>query len=226
MPMPEPAPVGLLGGTFDPVHLGHLRLAEEAREALGLERVLWTPAGRPPHRHAPREAGGHRLAMVRLAVAGNDAFAVDDAEVRCADPSYTVVSLERLRARVGAAQPLVLLMGADAFLGLPGWHRWRDLFGLAHIAVASRPGYPVAAAAVPAALAAELAARRQPDAGVLARSAAGSIVEFGITPLAVSASDIRARIACGRSVRYLIPDSVLDYIGRHSLYAVGTNGPE
>lgn len=221
----DPRPIGLLGGTFDPVHLGHLRLAEEAREALGLERVVWLPAGQPPHRGRPRESGVHRLAMVRLAVAGNGGFAVDDAEVRSAEPSYTAVSLERLRAEFGPEQPLVLLMGADAFLGLPAWHRWRDLFGLAHVAVASRPGYAIDAGTLPGALAEEFAARRRPDSASLGAAAAGAIVEFAITPLAISASGIRGRVASGRSVRYLIPDSVLDYIGRHSLYAVGSNGP-
>jgi nicotinate-nucleotide adenylyltransferase len=221
----EPRPIGLLGGTFDPVHLGHLRLAEEARESLDLERVVWLPAGQPPHRGRPREPGAHRLAMARLAVAGNGGFAVDDAEIRSAAPSYTAVSLERLRAQFGPERPLVLLMGADAFLGLPAWHRWRDLFGLAHVAVASRPGYAIDAGTLPGALAEEFAARRRPDPAGLGAAAAGAIVEFAITPLAISASDIRDRVASGRSVRYLIPDSVLDYIGRHSLYAVGSNGP-
>lgn len=221
----EPRPIGLLGGTFDPVHLGHLRLAEEARESLDLERVVWLPAGQPPHRGRPREPGAHRLAMARLAVAGNGGFAVDDAEIRSAAPSYTAVSLERLRAQFGSERPLVLLMGADAFLGLPAWHRWRDLFGLAHVAVASRPGYAIDAGTLPGALAEEFAARRRPDPAGLGAAAAGAIVEFAITPLAISASDIRDRVASGRSVRYLIPDSVLDYIGRHSLYAVGSNGP-
>jgi nicotinate-nucleotide adenylyltransferase len=225
MSPPDPRPIGLLGGTFDPVHLGHLRLAEEAREALGLERVVWLPAGQPPHRRPPRVSGAHRLAMVRLAVAGNGGFAVDPAEVRAAAPSYTAVSLERLRAQFGPEQPLVLLMGADAFLGLPAWHRWRDLFALAHVAVASRPGYAIDAGTLPGALAEEFAARRRPDSASLGAAPSGAIVEFAITPLAVSASDIRDRVACARSVRYLIPDSVLDYIGRHSLYAVGSNGP-
>jgi nicotinate-nucleotide adenylyltransferase len=221
----DPRPLGLLGGTFDPVHLGHLRLAEEAREALGLERVVWLPAGQPPHRGPPRVSGAHRLAMVRLAVADNGGFAVDDAEVRAAAPSYTAVSLERLRAESGPERPLVLLMGADAFLGLPAWHRWRELFGLAHVAVASRPGYAIDAGMLPGALAEEFAARRRPDSASLGAAPAGAIVEFAITPLAISASDIRDRVAGARSVRYLIPDSVLDYIGRHSLYAVGSNGP-
>jgi nicotinate-nucleotide adenylyltransferase len=213
------SPIGLLGGTFDPVHLGHLRLAEEAREALGLARLLWLPAGSPPHRKPPRAAAAHRLAMVKLAIAGNEAFSVDDGEVVSAQASYTVVSLERLRVQFGPARPLVVLMGADALLGLPTWHRWREIFGLAHIAVASRPGYSLDAGGLPAALAGEFGTRRASGSGALACAPAGRIVEFGITPLAVSASDIRARIATGRSARYLIPDSVLDYIFRHSLYA-------
>lgn len=137
--MPEPGPLGLFGGTFDPVHLGHLRLAEEAREALGLASVRWIPAGQPPHRGAPRLSGAHRLAMVRLAVAGNPAFQVDGAEVESPGPSYTVTTLERLRRELGPEQPLVLLLGADAFAGLPGWHRWQALLGLAHLVVLHRP---------------------------------------------------------------------------------------
>ena len=138
--MPD-APLGLFGGTFDPVHFGHLRLAEEARETLGLAKVIWIPAGQPPLRDAPGRSAADRLAMVRLAVAGNPGFTIDDGEVVAAGTSYTVNTLERLRAAHGERQPLVLLLGADAFGRLDAWHRWRELFGLAHIAVATRPGH-------------------------------------------------------------------------------------
>ena len=127
--------LGLLGGTFDPIHFGHLRLAEEAREQLGLERVRLIPAGQPPHRGAPGGSADERLAMTQLAAAGNTGFEVDDSEVRLAQPSYTVLSLERLRAELGPQRPLVLILGADAFAGLQRWHRWQELFALAHIAV-------------------------------------------------------------------------------------------
>ena len=153
MTLPEAGPLGVFGGTFDPIHYGHLRLAETAREALGLTRVRLIPAGQPPHRATPGAAGAHRLAMARLAAASNPAFEVDPAEVEAAQASYTILSLERLRAELGPRRPLVLLLGVDAFLGLPGWHRWTALLDLAHIAVAHRPGFPIDAASLPPALA-------------------------------------------------------------------------
>lgn len=210
--------LGIFGGTFDPVHLGHLRLAEEARELLGLARVRWIPAGRPPHRGAPQVGGEDRLAMVRLAVEGNPAFEVDAAEVLAPAPSYTVPTLERLRAELGASRPLILLVGADAFAGLPGWHRWRELFDLAHLAVSHRPGFPVDAASLPAELAGEFARRRVADAGGLAAAPAGGIVTFAMTQLAISATQIRQLLAEGRSPRYLLPHRVLDYIQTRHLY--------
>lgn len=211
-----PEPIGIFGGTFDPVHFAHLRLAEEAVDHLGLGSVRWIPAGQPPHRGTPQVTAGQRLEMVRLATADNPAFRVDAAEVEAARPSYTVPTLERLRAELGAEQPLVLLVGADAFAGLPGWHRWQDIFALAHLAVSHRPGFPVEPASLPPALAAEFAARRC-DAGGLVR-AAGGIVTFAMTQLAISATQIRQLLANRRSPRYLLPAAVLDYIDRHLLY--------
>ena len=215
--MPEASPLGLLGGTFDPVHHGHLRLAEEAREALDLAEVRWLPAGRPPHREAPRVSAAHRLEMVRRAVADNPAFTVDDAETRVEAPSYSVTTLERLRAGMGD-RPLVLLMGADAFLGLATWHRWRDLLSLTHIGVAARPGFDLSPAALPAELAAACAGRLGADPCVLRAAPAGSVVQFAMTPLAISASLLRARLAAGLSARYLLPDPVREYIDRQQLY--------
>lgn len=210
-------PIGLLGGTFDPVHYGHLRLAEEAREALDLAEVRWLPAGQPPHRQVPRVAAVHRLEMVRRAVADNPAFAVDDAETRVDAPSYSVTTLERLRAGMGD-RPLVLLMGADAFLGLATWHRWRDLLSLTHIGVAARPGFDLSPAALPAELAGACADRLGADPCLLRAAPAGRVVQFAMTPLAISASLLRARLAAGLSARYLLPDPVREYIDRQQLY--------
>lgn len=210
-------PIGLLGGTFDPVHYGHLRLAEEAREALDLAEVRWLPAGQPPHRQVPRVAAAHRLEMVRRAVADNPAFAVDDAETRVDAPSYSVTTLERLRAGMGD-RPLVLLMGADAFLGLATWHRWRDLLSLTHIGVAARPGFDLSPAALPAELAGACADRLGADPRLLRAAPAGRVVQFAMTPLAISASLLRARLAAGLSARYLLPDPVREYIDRQQLY--------
>ena len=210
--------IGVFGGTFDPVHSAHLRLAEEAREHLQLDRVLWIPAGQPPHRAAPRVTSRHRLDMVRLATAGNPAFAVDAAEVETEQPSYTVLTLERLRRERGPDCSLVLLVGADAFAGLATWHRWRELFDLAHVAVSHRPGFPVGPESLPAELAGEFAGRRLADAAGLRGAPAGAIVTFAMTQLAISATQIRQLLANGRSARYLLPEPVLDYIEFHHLY--------
>jgi nicotinate-nucleotide adenylyltransferase len=215
---PAAQPIGVFGGTFDPIHIGHLRLAEEMAEAIGLDRVKFIPAGQPPHRRAPHTEARHRLEMTRRAVAGNPRFAVDERELVRAAPSYTVDTLAALRAELGEAQPVWLLLGADAFLGLPGWHEWKRLFALAHIAVAERPGAPVMQSdALPEALRTEIAARQVADGS--AAGPAGSVLLRRMTPLAISATAIRESLARGHSVRYLLPDAVLDYIQENRLYA-------
>lgn len=211
-------PLGIFGGTFDPVHFGHLRLAEESIGHLGLGGVRWIPAGQPPHRGVPQVTAAQRLAMVSLATAGNPRFTVDAGEVEATAPSYTVHTLQRLRQELGAGQPLVLLVGADAFAGLPTWHCWRDILALAHIAVSHRPGFPVAAGSLPALLAGEFNARRLTDLEQLKATAAGGIVTFAMTQLAISATQIRKLLVNRLSARYLLPDAVLDYIQTHSLY--------
>ena len=200
------------------MHIGHLRLAEEARSHLGLGGVRWIPAGQPPHRDRPQVTPAQRLAMVRLAIAGNPGFSVDAGEVESAAPSYTVHTLERLRRECGDERPLVLLVGADAFAGLAGWHRWRDIFALAHVAVSHRPGFPVEAASLPHELAAEFADRRLGDPAGLRAAPGGGIATFAMTQLAISATQIRRLLANGLSARYLLPEAVLDYIQTHSLY--------
>jgi len=215
----EPAPLGILGGTFDPVHYGHLRLAEEARTALGLAEVRWVAAGQPPHRAVPQAAAKDRLAMLRLALAANPAFSVDDGEALSTAPSYSVPTLERLRAQLGPQRPLVLLLGADAFLGLGSWHRWRELFGLAHLAVATRPGYALAEARMESTLAGEFRARQVRAAAALSAAPAGNILPFPISALDISATSLRATFRDGGSARYLLPDPVLDYIAKHRLYS-------
>jgi nicotinate-nucleotide adenylyltransferase len=211
-------PLGIFGGTFDPVHFGHLRLAEEAIGHLGLGGVRWIPAGQPPHRGAPQVTAQQRLEMVLRSTAGNDRFSVDAGEVEAAARSYTVHTLERLRAELGGDRSLVLLVGADAFAGLTTWHRWRDLFALSHVAVAHRPGFPVEVASLPHELASEFGDRRLADAGGLRAAPAGGIATFVMTQLAISATGIRKLLAAGDSPRYLLPDSVLDYIRLHQLY--------
>jgi len=213
--------LGLFGGTFDPLHVAHLRLAVEAREALGLAEVCFIPAGSPALRDAPQCAAEHRLAMVERALADMPGFSVDASEVLNVaakpGPSYTVETLERQRRQHGPQRPLVLLLGADAFARLEAWHRWRELFDLAHIAVATRPGHDSIVGAGGAALDAEFAARRS-EASSFADAPAGRIVPFAITALEISASAIRRRLAQGLSARYLVPDAVLDYIDLHQIY--------
>lgn len=208
----------MFGGTFDPVHFGHLRLAEESIGHLGLGGVRWIPAGQPPHRGTPQVTAGQRLAMVRLATAGNARFAVDAGEVEAATPSYTVHTLQRLRAELGTDQALVLLVGADAFAGLASWHRWQEIFSLAHVAVSHRPGFPVEIGSLPEELAGVFKDRRLAAIEALKASPAGGVVTFAMTQLAISATQIRKLLANDLSARYLLPDTVLDYIQTHSLY--------
>lgn len=210
-------PIGIFGGTFDPIHFGHLRLAEEMAAAIGLSRVLFIPAGQPPHRGAPRTAAAHRLAMVRRAIAGNPRFEVDAREIQRPAPSYTVDTLAALRAELGNEQPLWLLLGADAFLGLAGWHQWRRLFDLANIAVAARSGaQSLRPDALPDELKHELSQRQQ--AAGSAACPAGAVLLRQMTPLGISATAIRDTLARRDSARYLLPDAVLDYIHEHQLY--------
>jgi nicotinate-nucleotide adenylyltransferase len=212
-------PLGILGGTFDPIHTAHLRLAEEAMQQLRLGGMLWIPAGQPRHRGAPLAAPEHRLAMVRAAIAGHPEYRIDDTEIRADTPSYTVPTLERLRRELGENRPLVLLMGADAFLGLHTWHRWRELFRLAHIGVASRPTFALAAEAMSAELADEFRRRHRSQSTALATTPAGAVFTFPLSAGTVSSTEVRTRLQQGAAVDELLPAPVLDYIHRHKLYS-------
>ena len=211
------APIGIMGGTFDPVHFGHLRLAQEAAEILGLERVRWIPAGQPWHRNVPMAGAVHRLKMVQLAIAHNPTFELDEAEIRQKTPSYTVETLERLRRELGAERPIVLLLGTDSFRNLTTWERWRDLFELAHVFVGLRPGHSLTPGGMPAALAAQWR-RRTGTPDELVALPAGRVVIYATTALDISASAIRAHFAQALSPRYLLPSAVLDYIEAQALY--------
>lgn len=155
--------------------------------------------------------------MVRLAVAGNENFAVDASEVESSAPSYTVPTLERLHA-ANTGHTLVLLLGADAFAGLPTWHRWRDLFALAHIAVSHRPGFPIEPSSLSPELAQEFLQRRVDDPRQFSESPSGAIASFAMTQLAVSATQIRQLLANGKSARYLLPEAVIAYIRQQHIY--------
>jgi len=219
--------LGIFGGTFDPIHCAHLELAREVRMALGLEAVRFVPAGDPPHRAAPVASAMHRLAMVELAIADEPGLEVDGREIERRGPSYTDVTLADIRAEA-PARPLALIVGADAFLGLPTWHRWHDLFELAHIVVVARPGVDLDGA-LPPVLADEWARRYRSDAEILAAEVAGAIVMQPITAHAISASAIRAQLARGAegiaAVRGLLPAAVLAYIDRNQLYRPRPDAP-
>lgn len=220
MPGAPVKPIGILGGTFDPVHVAHLRLAHEAWEGLALEQVRLVPNAIPPHRAAPGASAEQRLAMLQLAVADHPGLAVDERELHRPAPSYTIDTLESLRGELGAGRSLCLILGADAFVLLETWHRWQALFGAAHLVVAHRPGYPPRswAARMGEALGEELRNRATSDPADLKRTPAGRIFALPATQLDVSATQLRALLAAGRPPRYLIPDRVLDYIEKHHLY--------
>jgi nicotinate-nucleotide adenylyltransferase len=198
-------PLALFGGTFDPVHLGHLSVAWEAAELLDAE-VRLLPASVPPHRPPPIASAAQRVAMLRAALQGQSRLSLDVRELDRQGPSYTIDTLTELRAELGD-RPLVLLIGADAFAGLPSWHRWHELFELAHVGVLSRPGV---AAALPDELEREVAGRRLGEPAALRELPAGKLVELAVTPLEISATRIRELLAVGRDPRYLLPAGLFD----------------
>jgi nicotinate-nucleotide adenylyltransferase len=212
--LPVTAPLGIFGGTFDPIHFGHLRTAFEILHALRLQSVRFVPAGDPPHRDPPRVDAARRLELVRAAVADQPGFVVDEREVRRGGPSYTVLTLAELRKELPAT-PLCLIVGMDAFLGLPTWHRWTELLELAHVVVAPRPGWTAPDAGLLGNL---LAGRRALDASALHASLAGRILLQPVTQLEISSSELRASLAAGHDARYLCPDAVCEQIRRQACY--------
>lgn len=216
-PARSAGPVGILGGTFDPVHVGHLRAAIEMRDALGLAQVRLVPAHVPPHRAQPVASAEHRLALLRLAVRGVPGIRVDDRELGRAGPSYTIDTLAELRAELGR-RPLCLLVGDDAFRGLPTWHRWQALFDLAHVVVMQRPPLPGAVHTLPAELGQFLREREADSPPALAQAPCGLVWRQAIPPLDVSATRIRALLRAGHSARFLVTDGCLRYIRGHHLY--------
>ncbi len=215
-------PVGIFGGTFDPIHFGHLRPALELHESLGLAETRFLPAGIPPHRDPPVASAEQRLAMVRLAVAGVPGFTVDERELRRPGPSRMVDTLVSLRDELGD-RPLCLLLGADAFLGLPEWHRWEELIGLAHIVVAHRPGWSLESAPQNEAVALWRACGSERVEQLTAASA-GSVLLQPVTQLAIAATALRRLAADGRSLRFMVPEPVRDYIEQEKLYLRDVNG--
>lgn len=206
--------LAIFGGTFDPIHIGHLRSAIEARELLACDELRFIPCHRPPHRAEPFANSEQRLHMLELAIAGESGLVVDAREIERAGPSYTIDTLTELRAEVGADCSLYLIVGMDAFAALDGWHRWRELLDFAHIVVMQRPEN----ALLTRGAVAELLRERRVDAVKLKDSPCGSIAVVQLTPLPISATAIRALIREKRSPRYLLPDAVWEFIFTNRLY--------
>lgn len=211
-------PIGLFGGTFDPIHYGHLRTAFELWQQLALSEVRFLPSGSPPHRAETRASAELRLQMVRAAVADQPGFVVDDREVRRTGLSYSVDTLTELRQE-NPNRSLCLLLGMDAFLGLPNWHRWRELLDLTHVVVVHRPGWKAPALGP---LGEVLVDRGTGSVRDLHEATAGKIHVHVPTQLEISSTELRQLIVSGRDPRYLVPDPVRRIILDTGCYASPT----
>jgi len=224
--MPQ-QPIGIFGGTFDPIHLGHLRTAHELMTGLDLAEVRFIPSRLPPHRPPTVAPEALRLRMLEAALEGLPGFRVDGRELLRPGPSFMVDTLTSLRAEVGP-RPLCLLLGLDAFQGVPTWDRWRELPALAHIVVARRPGFtPPNDGELAGQIAGQihgeagelLRSRTSTDPQDLARSPAGRVLIQDVTQLDISSSAIRSLVAAGGDPRFLVPDAVRDLIVKTHIYA-------
>lgn len=212
------SPAIFYGGTFDPVHAGHLAVARAAREAFGAD-VVFVPAADPAHRPAPGASAAQRAQMLALAIAGEPGFRVDPREMRRQGPSWTVATLRELRAERGPDAPLAWLLGADAFRGLPSWHQWQDLMGLAHFIVAVRPGHGLDA--LPPALEAACRGRWCDDPAGLAQAPAGRLFRLDMALHPASATAVRAGLARDGGPADWLDPAVAAYIAREGLYRGG-----
>lgn len=211
-------PVGFFGGTYNPIHYGHLRSALELRETLQLAEVRLVPAAQPPHREEPALSAQLRAELVELAVADEPGLYCDKRELEREGPSYTIDSLGELRQELGAAMPLCLIVGADAVAGLDSWRRWRELLDFAHLLVIARPGWEMPAAGT---VADWLQEHLTSTAATLQHNPCGSVMLQELRPLAISSTEIRQLVAAGRSPRYLVPDVVCERIRELGLYRDG-----
>ncbi|MDH5184107.1 MAG: nicotinate-nucleotide adenylyltransferase [Gammaproteobacteria bacterium] len=210
--------IGILGGAFDPVHFGHLRPALELHEALALDTLLWIPTGQAAHRESARASGEQRVAMLQRAINGVHGWQVDRRELRRSGPAYMIDTLRELRTEQGTDTPLCLLMGMDAFAGLPSWHEWQQLFELAHLVVSHRPGISLDELTKEAPLGAQISQRQVGEASLLKQSPAGRIYFHPLSQLEISSTRIRELLAAGQDPRYLLPEKVLEFIRSNDLY--------
>jgi len=208
--------VGILGGTFDPIHFGHLRLALELFQAFDLDHIRIIPCYQPVHRKQPIASPEDRMAMTRRAVASESALKADETEIKRKEPSYTIDTLLDFRKKAPQV-PFCILIGIDAFLGFTSWHRWQDILDNAHLIVAHRPNYHLPHTGIVAKL---LRERHSDDATIIHKKIHGCILLHPITSLEISATDIRKQIAMGKNPRYLLPDNVYEYIKKRGTYSV------
>ena len=213
---PEAEPRALLGGTFDPVHYGHLRCADEARTRLGLNKLYLLPAGNPPHRGMPQATVRQRLDMLQLARREFPQLEIDDRETRRSGPSYMFDTLRELRSSLGHS-PLVLLIGQDAANQLHTWYKWERLFELCHIVILTRPDTP---ASYTSALAERVQPRLVSGVNELFETEAGAVFHLEVEPIDISASGIKHIIRSGDSPSSMLPEAVLQYIIENRLYSV------
>ena len=212
--------VGIFGGTFDPIHYGHLRIAEEIVETVGLQRMYFVPAGIPRLRHTPVASPKHRVEIVRLAIQKNPAFVLDDREIYRDGVSYSIDSVCEFKQEFGEEVRLCLVLGVDAFIKLSEWDNWKELFNLCHFIISTRPGYVLTSIneLLPKELREECSQRWVSSTESLRKDSSGLIFIASTTMLDISATSIRAHIAVWRSVRYLVPDIAVNYISANKLY--------
>lgn len=210
--------IGILGGTFNPIHFGHLRMAQELAESLNLDTVRFIPAANPPHKNAPAISAEQRAAMVQLAIANNSRFVFDDRELHRAGASYTLDTLHSLREELGKDASITLFMGSDAFTKFDTWHRWQEIIKLCHIALVQRPQLRGHEHKLSQSLETFLHHHYSENSDDLRHAPCGFVTMRQITALDISSTAIRHALQHGNSVRYLMPDSVIDFIQTHQLY--------
>ncbi len=210
--------VGILGGTFNPIHFGHLRMAQELADALKLDEVRFIPSANPPHKTAPQVSAEHRAEMVKISIADNPLFKFDGRELSREGASYTIDTLISLREELGAKTAICLFMGSDAFVKLDTWQRWQELLNFCHIVLVQRPNLSAEHPKLAENLEILLTDHYTENALDLATKSAGFIHMQKITALDISSTKIREMLKNGETPRYLVPDAVMVYIKQHQLY--------